>query len=208
MSHNLNIPDAPAFALTARDKEILSQTDEEYHLQTWDDLKTIIANNALHELTRLPSDLRRYLAWSAHTKAKYGNMTNFLLRERLQWTPLPSSDQEVGPAFKVESSTPFASKKDYLILPNDWPYGLTPGIQHVCVWLKDRLPVDAIHGDLTTEGREMVQQFVHERFAKVIGADRVLWFKNWAKLQSVRGVEHFHVLLKDVSREQLATLTD
>lgn len=135
-------------------------------------------------------------------------MTNFLLKERLRWTPLPSSDPEAGPTFEVENRIPFASTNDYLVLPNDWPYGLTPGIQHVCVWLKDRLPVDDIEGDLTDKGREMVQQFVHERFAKIIGAHRVLWFKNWASLQSVRGVEHFHVLLKDVSREQLATLTD
>lgn len=135
-------------------------------------------------------------------------MTNFLLKERLRWTPLPSSDQDAGPTFEVENHVPFASTNDYMVLPNDWPYGLAPGIQHVCVWLKDRLPVDIIDGDLTAEGREMVQQFVNERFAKTIGAERVLWFKNWAKLQSVRGVEHFHLLLKDVSREQLATLVD
>lgn len=135
-------------------------------------------------------------------------MTNFLLKERLRWTPLPSSDQDAGPTFEVENHVPFASTNDYMVLPNDWPYGLAPGIQHVCVWLKDRLPVDIIDGDLTAGGREMVQQFVNERFAKTIGAERVLWFKNWAKLQSVRGVEHFHLLLKDVSREQLATLVD
>ncbi|RDI86815.1 hypothetical protein Vi05172_g3023 [Venturia inaequalis] len=208
MPDRLDVPDVPAFNLTARDREILSQTDEEYHLQTWDDLKTIIANNALEELTRLPSDLRRYLAWSAGTKAKYGNMTNFLLKERLRWTPLPSSDQESGPTFEVENPIPFASTNDYLVLPNDWPYGLAPGIQHTCVWLKGRLPVDDTDGDLTDEGRKMVQQFVYDRFVSVVGGERVLWFKNWANLQSIRGVEHFHVLLKDVSQEQLATLTD
>ncbi|TID23338.1 hypothetical protein E2P81_ATG02911 [Venturia nashicola] len=208
MSDKFHAPGVPAFNLTARDKEVLSQTDEEYHLQTWDDLKTIIANNALAELTRLPSDLRRYLAWSAGTKAKYGNMTNFLIKERLRWAPLPSSDQDAGPAFEVENPIPFASTNDYKVLLNDWPYGLAPDIQHICVWLKGRLPVDNIDGDLTDKGREMVQHFVNERFVKMVGADRVLWFKNWARLQSVRGVEHFHVLLRDVNREQLATLTE
>lgn len=169
---------------------------------------TIPANNALETLTRLPSDLRRYLAWSASTKEEYGNMTNFLLRKRLRWAALPSSDPSAGPTFAVENPTPFASTNDYLVLPNDWPYGLAPGIQHVCVWLKDRLPVDDVEGDLTKEGRKMVQHFVDERFVKVLGADRVLWFKNWARLQSVRGVEHFHVLVKGVSLGQLASLTD
>lgn len=68
--------------------------------------------------------------------------------------------------------------------------------------------MDDFEGDLSSEGREIVQRFVDERFVKVLGADRVLWFKNWAKLQSVRGVEHFHVLVKDVSAEQLASLVD
>jgi hypothetical protein len=162
----------------------------------------------LEELTRLPSDLRRYLAWSASTKEEYGNMTNFLLQKRLRWAPLPSSDPSTGPTFAVENPIPFASPKDFLVLQNDWPYGLSPGIRHICVWLKDRLPVDDIEGDLTKEGREMVQRFVNERFVKVLGPDRVLWFKNWARLQSVRGVEHFHVLVKDVSEELLAGLVD
>jgi hypothetical protein len=33
---------APSFHLTDRDKEILSMTDDQYHLQTWDELKQII----------------------------------------------------------------------------------------------------------------------------------------------------------------------
>jgi hypothetical protein len=162
----------------------------------------------LSELTRLPSDLRRYLAWSASTKEKYGNMTNFLIQERLRWTPLAQSDPAAGPKFAPENPIPFASPNDYLVLQNDWPYGLAPGIQHICVWLKDRLPVDNVDGDLTEEGRGMVERFVNERFVKVLGLDRVLWFKNWTRLQSVRGVEHFHVLVKDVSEEQLARLVD
>lgn len=27
--------------------------------------------------------------------------------------------------------------------------------------------------------------------------ERVMWFKNWVSLQSVRGVDHVHVLVKD-----------
>ena len=35
------------------------------------------------------------------------------------------------------------------------------------------------------------------------GNDRVLWFRNWTGLQSVRGLEHVHVLVRDASRELL-----
>lgn len=27
--------------------------------------------------------------------------------------------------------------------------------------------------------------------------ERVMWFKNWVSLQSVRGVDHVHVLVRD-----------
>jgi hypothetical protein len=47
MTDTFEIPGVPAFNLTERDKEILSQTDEDYHLQTWDDLKAIIGSSAL-----------------------------------------------------------------------------------------------------------------------------------------------------------------
>lgn len=37
--------------------------------------------------------------------------------------------------------------------------------------------------------------------------DRILWFKNWTRLQSVRGIEHFHVLGRDVPEEVLLDWT-
>jgi hypothetical protein len=52
----------------------------------------------------------------------------------------------------------------------------------------------------------MVDEFVDHTFVKglgVEGLDRVLWFKNWTGLQSVRGVEHVHVLVRDVERDKL-----
>jgi hypothetical protein len=170
---------------------------------------TATGNNELDTLTRFPSDLRRYRKWHASIKDQYGSMTNFVVQNRLQWTPLPSSDPAAGPTFAMDNPTPFASPKDYRILPNDWPYGVSPGIKHLVVWLKTRLPVDDDQkGDLTKEGREMIDDFVHERFIKKFGADRVLWFKNWTQIQSVRGVEHVHIFVRDVRDEDLQKLVN
>ena len=36
-----------------------------------------------------------------------------------------------------------------------------------------------------------------ESFEDVNARDSVLWFRNWTGLQSVRGLEHVHVLVKD-----------
>jgi hypothetical protein len=40
------LEDAPPFNLTAIDRAVLASTDEEFHLQTWEDLKIIIGTAA------------------------------------------------------------------------------------------------------------------------------------------------------------------
>lgn len=52
MTTTFAVPGIPDFNLTERDKEILSQTDEEYHVQTWDDLKVIVGSEALKSPTK------------------------------------------------------------------------------------------------------------------------------------------------------------
>lgn len=155
-----------------------------------------IENNDLHLLTRYPTQLRAYLLWTTSTKATFGSIINFISLNRVYW-PLP-------PTFA--NPVPFADPRDYKILRNDWPYGLASGIEHLVVWLKNRIPVDEERdGDMTDEGRRFVEGFVNRVFVdglKDSGVDKpeekVLWFKNWAKLQSVRSLEHVHVLVRDV----------
>lgn len=119
---------------------------------------------------------------------------------------MSSSNVSSGPIFACKKQTPFADPADYKILRNDWPYGLADGIVHICVWLKTRLPVSAKTGDLTEEGRQIVDQFVRTEFDRKLGVegrDKVLWFKNWTGLQSVRGLEHIHVLVRQIDSEKL-----
>jgi len=139
-------------------------------------------------------------------KAEYGNITNFLLQKRLYWKPLPSYDPSQPPSFSYKDPTPFVERSDYRILINNWPYGLAPGIKHICVWLKMRLPVVEETGDLTDHGEAMVNEFVERIFTQGLGLegkDKVTWFKNWVGLQSVRGLEHIHVLVRDVDEVAL-----
>jgi len=50
-----------------------------------------------------------------------------------------------------------------------------------------------------------VEAFVDREFRREVGervkGERVLWFKNTTTLQSVRGLEHVHVLLRDVDEK-------
>lgn len=176
-------------------------------MHTMTALQVVVAENAaarndLAILKRKPSDLVRYIHWTRETKAAYGSMTNFILKERLHWEPVSSSGKD-GPVFATDSDVPFGSSKDMMIRYNDWPYGMAPGITHLVVWLKTRIPVEGDEGYLTAESRELIDTFVQRTFRDRVHSpanadDNVMWFKNWVGLQSVRGVEHVHVLLRNV----------
>lgn len=134
--------------------------------------------------------------------------------ERLKWTPLPNSSAETGPIFDYQDPTPFAHPSDFKILRNDWPYGsFEPEIVHLIVWSKPRIPTDPESGLMTPESRQLADAFVERTFVNRLeqerpqAGDRVLWFKNWGALQSVRGLEHIHVLLRDVSESMVEEWT-
>ncbi|KAL9112556.1 MAG: hypothetical protein Q9227_003127 [Pyrenula ochraceoflavens] len=139
-------------------------------------------------------------------------MTNFICQRRLHWPLLPESTAETGPLFAFKNATPFADPDDYKTLPNDWPYGLESGIVHIVVWLKTRIATAPPDGHLTSEGRELVEGFVKKMFAETVAevdgtkvedvmGRKVMWFKNWTALQSVPGLEHVHVLVRNVQQE-------
>ncbi|RDW59704.1 hypothetical protein BP6252_12791 [Coleophoma cylindrospora] len=194
---------ASPFPLTDTDKWVLSLTDEQFKLHSWDELKEIIAQNRLEVLKRKPSDLRRYMAWSVSTNAQYGSMTNYLLAHRLP--------QSWGrPPFTPNSLVPFEDKSDYSILVNDWPYGLEKGISHIVVWSRTPIETDEKTGDVTDLSRARIQDFVKRTFMDRLsedGSKRVMWFKNWVALQSVRSLEHFHVLVRDAEPDDLKSWT-
>ena len=174
---------------------------------SWADVKEIIDSNRLELIRRKPSERLVYKAWCKDVVAAYGSITAYMCAERLRWTPLPSSCAESGPLFHVVNPTPFGNPEDFKILRNDWPYGsFEPDITHLIVWSKPRIPTDPETGLTTPESRQLIDAFVQSTFVKRLEqeksdtdvAEKVMWFKNWGALQSVRGLEHIHVLVKDV----------
>jgi hypothetical protein len=198
--HALPFPRSnPPFALTAIDWHQLSLSDADFTPHSWTNLTHLISTHQLDELKRWPSALKAYLAWTAHVKEKYGSVMAYLLSQRLLWEPL--EDESGALKFGVRSDTPFEHVQDYKILRNDWTYAFEDGIKHIVVWVKQRLPVDT-EGALNEEGRRLVEGLVDREFRRKaeegeVGT-KVLWFKNTTNLQSVRSLEHFHVLVKDV----------
>jgi hypothetical protein len=77
---------------------------------------------------------------------------------------------------------------------------------HIVVWLKNRLETEQKRGDMTPRSRRQIEEFVNRRFVQRVEAlpgtrEKVQWFKNWTALQSVPGLEHVHVLVRDVPED-------
>ncbi|MCJ1476607.1 hypothetical protein MMC13_005273 [Lambiella insularis] len=184
------------------DAQVPNLEDRNFSPHTWAELQELIAHNKLADLRRKPSDLRRYRQWSDDIARVYGSTINYLCREKLHWEPLPASTLADGPLFACKSSSLFAEPDDFKVLRNDWPYGLTPDITHLVVWLKNQLPIDSENGDLTPQSRQVIDDFIQKTFTRHIGggdaADRVLWFKNWSSIQSIKAIDHVHVLVRNV----------
>ncbi|KAG9247074.1 hypothetical protein BJ878DRAFT_415623 [Calycina marina] len=195
------------FDLSDLDRKILSMTDKEYIPHDWENIKEIISTNKLQDFTRYPSQLRLYLSWTSSIKQQYGSIQNFLCQTKLNWTPRPIG--ESGSTFAYRYPTPLADTEDYKILINDWPYGFDPGVTHIVVWSKTPIATDEETGDVTSESRRLIEEFVRKTFAERLGRSQdVLWFKNWTTLQSVRAVEHFHVLVRGAGEELLKQWTE
>ncbi|KAI0176770.1 hypothetical protein BJ166DRAFT_7278 [Pestalotiopsis sp. NC0098] len=173
--------------LSPKDVGIIATPDEQYVRITWPEVQQIVAENRLGAFQRLPSDLRRYLAYTSKLKHVYGSVINFVLRERLGWQVPTAPGGEA----------PFACDGDVKILWNDWPYGLDPRIVHLVVWTKFELEDDPATDDLTDEARAKIDEYVKQKFGSQLPEDSYVWFKNWRSLKSVLAVEHFHVMLFD-----------
>jgi hypothetical protein len=166
----INVPEAarttecPEFLanLTLKDLGIISTPDAQYHTFTWTEVKKIITDNRLDLFQRVPSDLRRYLAYNWQLKKEYGSVMEFVLSQRLGWKePVQSEGQ------------PFEDERDIKILWNDWPYGIDKKIVHLVVWTKFELEDDTETDDLTTKARREIDEFVDETFCRKVGIENV-----------------------------------
>jgi len=116
--------------------------------------------------------------------------------------------------FQCEDSVPFKNPNDFKILLNDWPYGISPEITHIVVWSKVPVPVQKPEGYLTPKSAALIMDFVQRTFIERLAAfgvddpqNRVLWFRNWTGLQSVRGLEHVHICVRNAPEELLEEWT-
>ncbi|KAG6021869.1 hypothetical protein E4U41_002374 [Claviceps citrina] len=183
--------------LSAKDERIIGTPDSAFTVLTWEDVTAIIRTNRLERFQRIPSDLRRYKAFTFQMAEHYGSVAAFILKERLRWRePI----QARGP--------PFQHADDVKILCNDWPYGIDKRIVHLVVWTKFELTTDPRTADLTDKAWTEIDDFVTRTFRSRLPAERVVWFRNWADLKSIDAVEHFHVMMFDPDPAFVRDITD
>lgn len=177
---------------------------------SWEELCQIINDNSLEKLKRRPHDLRNYLRWKKYiedTRTR-GGVLEFILTERLHWLN-PNDTESVSVIPPADPRFMGCTKEDLKILSNDFPYAMQPGIVHAVVWTRTKIPLQE-SGDITPYARKLIERYVTETFVNnlKLGVDRsnIIWFKNWAALQSIPALEHFHVLLNHPNMQELERL--
>ena len=153
--------------------------------------------------------MRNYLLWTNETLSQYGSVSKYVLRHRLGWETTP--DASPSNQFGYRNETPFADTADYRILRNDWPYGLTKDITHLVVWLKTPVAITP-EGDPTPDSHKLIEEFIEQRLKQMIKpnpeyAEQTIWFKQRAQWQSVRALEHIHVLVRGVDESLIEQWT-
>ena len=158
--------------LSEKDIEIMSTPDSQYHVLTWLEVREIIATNRLDLFQRLPSELRRYLAFNWQIKQEYGSVMQFVLSQKLCWQhPV------------IAEAAPFKSPNDLQVKWNDWPYGIDENIVHLVVWTKFDLEEDPVTGDLTDSARKGIDDYVKKTFCKRVKEENVSIVSLWLVLQ-------------------------
>jgi hypothetical protein len=148
--------------LSEKDIEILSTPNSQYHVLTWPEVRTLIANNRLDLFQRVPSDLRRYLAYNWKVRQEYGSVMQFVLSQKLGWQHPVEAE-----------AAPFKSPNDLKVKWNDWPYGIDEKIVHLVVWTKFDLEEDPSTTDLTDGARKEIDDYVKDAFCKRVNEENV-----------------------------------
>ncbi|KAJ9121519.1 hypothetical protein QFC22_002137 [Naganishia vaughanmartiniae] len=165
-----------------------AELDAYPRLNTWEQLKDIIARCELGELGRGKALQARYDKWTAGIRERYGTTEKYLIQARLPWkvpSPAPAKlNGEANPNGVIHSANRTqenGNTKDeqyltfeigqtvdpdvYAILPNDWPYNTPGDVEHVVVWSK--LPV--FHAALVGNDTEKWEKVEQDGFAGFTG---------------------------------------
>lgn len=177
---------------------------------TWPEVKDIVRYNDLDAFARLGAQTESYLAFKRLLKQQNLTVFRHIVTQTLGWRRLEELEGVKDDKITVEASGDpiFTHPDDLKIVRNDFPYYFEDDVTHLCVWTKRRIESDpnSSIGDLSQETRNIIERYVDQTFVKGLGIPRenLVWFRNWEALQSVKEISHVHVVVKGMTREQVA----
>lgn len=177
---------------------------------TWPEVRDIIRYNDLDAFARLGAQTESYLAFKRLLKQENLTVFRHIVTQTLGWRRLEELDGVKDDKITVEASGApmFTNPDDLKIVRNDFPYYFEDDVTHLCVWTKRRIESDpeSLVGDLSPETRDIIERYVEQTFVKGLGIPRenLVWFRNWEALQSVKEISHVHVVVKGMTKEQVA----
>lgn len=122
--------------------------------------------NQVSNLRRNKDQQAVYVKWINETKEVYGTVANYLVKTKIQ----------------------YPEGVNYLVLKNDFPYSVDPGIDHILIWSKKPL------------AEEQVTEILEDRY----GSETWEWsfFVNPPQWQSVPTLPHTHVFLRKRAQDK------
>ncbi|KAJ2331787.1 hypothetical protein GGI00_003096, partial [Coemansia sp. RSA 2681] len=174
---NTTRPDsAAAVAVTVLPKNLLnlkcpSRPGLERTL-TWDEVKQLVAAERMDLMGRTNEKQSEYIEYKKQITQEHGSVVACIRQTKLA-------------PFLADSS------KEYLVLPNDFPYALAPDMAHFIVWSKRNLTAGLVPD-------QDIQLVFTAHFDELIGAGKYewTWFVNPPHLQSIPEAAHGHLIVK------------
>ncbi|TID12951.1 hypothetical protein CANINC_005050 [Pichia inconspicua] len=169
----------------------------------WETVKTLVERYELEKLGRSAEQLQKYNDFKKKMRENNIDLATHLFITTLKWLP-PHADIHMTPEeavklIKPEDTRPFCNPHDVCITLNDFPYYIAGKTLHMLVWVKFPMDPDPNSpiGDIDNSMKDIIEQYVRATFVKHAGVNRddLIWWKNYAAIQSIKTIPHVHVLV-------------
>lgn len=170
---------------------------------TWSQITHLVGTYQLEKLGRSQSQLKSYHDFKKMMAEKGVSLTTNLMINTMHWLPADTdihlSSEDALKRIKYKDARPFANPEDVYISINEFPYYIKERTIHLLVWVKSPMLPDPQSdiGDIDDAMKETIEKYVMATFVRKLGVprDHLVWWKNYAKIQSIRTIPHIHILI-------------
>ncbi|CAG8502414.1 5483_t:CDS:2 [Ambispora leptoticha] len=182
--------------------------DEDYKvpLLNWEQVREIIEQGRLELFIREKEVTTEYRRFRKEKIEEYGTIENYVRKKILNWPDLPENPQISSASLSITVNNSLSTANTdahekrpisqyfyaeipathYALLENDFPYAIESSIKHFILWSKLAF---------TPGSMQEVDRFLRAKFPR---NKEWLFFVNLPHLQSVQGVSHAHVFVRDI----------